>query len=68
VEEILQVRIRKTGRGSRREALVKWTGYVRPTWEPLSSLENTAVLDIFEKSYRPATVNDGASIPGGEVM
>jgi hypothetical protein len=31
VEEILQVYIRKTGRGSRREALVKWTGYVRPT-------------------------------------
>jgi hypothetical protein len=60
VEEILRARTRKIGRGSRREVLVKWTGYIRPTWEPLSSLEDTVVLDTFEKRYGPATVNDGA--------
>jgi hypothetical protein len=60
VEEILRARTRKIGRGSRREVLVKWTGYARPTWEPLSSLEDTAALDTFEKRYRPATVTDEA--------
>jgi len=35
VEKILRARTRKIGRGSRREALVKWTGYAQPTWEPL---------------------------------
>ncbi len=64
VEEILRARTRKVGRGSRREILVKWTGYARPTWEPLSSLEDTAALDTFEKRYGPATDNDGA--PSGE--
>ncbi len=64
VEEILRARTRKIGRGSRREALVKWTGYTRPSWEPLSSLEDTAALDTFEKRYGPATDNDGA--PSGE--
>ena len=60
VEEILRARTRKIGRGSRREVLVKWTGYARPTWEPLSSLEDTAALDTFEKRHGPATGNDGA--------
>jgi hypothetical protein len=31
VEEILRAGTRKIGRGSRREVLVKWTGYTRPT-------------------------------------
>jgi hypothetical protein len=57
VEEILRARTRKIGRGTRREVLVKWTGYARPTWEPLTNLENTIALDKFEARSR-----------GGEVM
>jgi hypothetical protein len=67
VEEIVRARTRKIGRGSRREVLVKWTGYARPTWEPLASLENTAALDTFEERFGPAATNDGPS-PGREVM
>ena len=65
VEEILRARTRKVGRGSRREILVKWTGYARPTWEPLSSFEETAALDTFQRRYGPAATNDGA-LPGRE--
>src|SRR5271163_2167307 len=63
VEEILQARTRKLGRGSRREVLVKWSGYAKPTWEPLASLEDTAALDTFERRYGTAKTNDGPS-PG----
>jgi hypothetical protein len=65
IEEILRARIRKVGRGSRREALIKWIVYVRPIWESLSSLEDIVVLDTFEKRYGPATVNDGYSYREG---
>ena len=65
VEEILQARTRKIGRGSHREVLVKWTGYLRPTWEPLASFEDTAALETFERCYGPATTHDGPSSPGG---
>jgi hypothetical protein len=61
IEEILRARTRRIGRGSRREVLVKWTGYARLTWEPLASLEDTAALDTFEQRFRPATANDGPS-------
>jgi hypothetical protein len=68
VEEILRARTRKVGRGSRREVLVKWTGYTRPTWEPLASLEDTVALDVFERRFGPATTNDGPSSGrGGDV-
>jgi hypothetical protein len=69
VEEILQARTRKIGRGTRREVLVKWTGYSRPTWEPLASFEDTAALDTFERHHGPATTNDGLSPAerGGDV-
>jgi hypothetical protein len=65
VEEILRARTRKIGRGSRREVLVKWTGYTRPTWEPLASLEDTVALDAFEGRFGPATTNDGPLIGEG---
>jgi hypothetical protein len=64
VEEILRARTRKFGRGSRREVLVKWTGYTRPTWEPFASFEDTTALDTFEQRFGPATTNDGP--PSGE--
>ena len=44
--------------GSRREALVKWKRYTKPTWEPLTSLDMT-VLDTFEKRCRPSATNHG---------
>ncbi|OJD13012.1 hypothetical protein ACJ73_09259, partial [Blastomyces percursus] len=37
----------------RREYLVKWVGYDRPTWEPASAMEDTAALDAYESSLAP---------------
>ena len=51
VEEIRGTRLRKIGRGRRRQLLVKWVGFARPTWEPFSALENTVALDVFEDKY-----------------
>jgi hypothetical protein len=50
VEKILDERQKKlSGKGSRtrQEYLVKWNGYAKPTWEPASALEETAVLDTY---------------------
>ena len=44
VERILEVK--ETRRGQK--ALVKWTGYVIPTWEPLSSVQDTVALQRYE--------------------
>ena len=41
--------IKKTRRGTK--LLVKWTGYVKPTWEPLESFLDTEALDRFEAEY-----------------
>jgi hypothetical protein len=59
VDSILCARWKKVGRGRRRECLVKWQGYYKPTWELLESLEDTAALDDFERLYGPATENNG---------
>lgn len=48
VEEILDERTRRIGRGKRQELLVKWTGYSRPTWEPASAFQDTVALDHYE--------------------
>jgi transposase InsO family protein len=52
VERILQERIKKVGRGQRREFLVKWVGYARATWEPASAFEDTVALDRYEKTQQ----------------
>ncbi|KAI1000096.1 hypothetical protein K3495_g8097 [Podosphaera aphanis] len=52
VEKILKARSKKIGRGVRREALVKWLGYIKPTWEPIKNIDNTEALDEFEKKIR----------------
>ena len=49
VEEILDERTIRRGRGSQPQVLVKWTGYAEPTWEPRSALEDTAALDSYEQ-------------------
>ncbi|KAI1000108.1 Transposon Ty3-G Gag-Pol polyprotein [Podosphaera aphanis] len=59
VEKILKARSKKIGRGVRREALVKWLGYVKPTWEPIKNIDNTEALDEFEKKYGSIETSDG---------
>lgn len=44
IEKILQ----RKGKGKRTKYLVKWTGYSRPTWEPLDALQDCQALDEFE--------------------
>ena len=51
VEEIRGIRLKKQGRGRRRQLLVKWVSYAVPTWEPFSALEDTVALDTFEEKY-----------------
>lgn len=59
VEEILRCRTRRIGRGTRREALVKWIGYAEPDWQPLQNLQDTVALDRFEQRYGDARTHDG---------
>jgi hypothetical protein len=54
VEEILDAR--KKGRGY--QVLVKWTGYVQPTWEPLSALRETEALDRYEATHGRITTDN----------
>ena len=68
VKEILRAYTRRFGRGSRREVLVKWTGYTKPTWEPLASLEDITALDAFERRFGLVITNDGLPSRGGEVI
>jgi hypothetical protein len=51
VEEILDYRVRRVGRGTRTEALVKWVGYTETTWEPLDSIEGCEALDRYEGRF-----------------
>ena len=52
VEEILDERWKRAGRGRIHEYRVKWIGYSRPTWEPASAMEDTVALDRFEQRRR----------------
>ena len=51
VERILRAKKKRVGRGSRREVLVKWTGYAEPSWHPRSDFEDTEALEEFEKRF-----------------
>jgi len=59
VEAVLRCRTRRIGRGSRREAFVKWTGFAAPTWEPLVNVDQTDALREFEAEHGDARYNDG---------
>jgi chromodomain-containing protein len=48
VERIMDERTKRVGRGTRREFLVKWTGYNTPTWTPATNLEDMQALDEWE--------------------
>ena len=49
MEEIMDKRTIKKGRGKKTELLVKWRGYARPSWEPYDALDNTIALDEYER-------------------
>jgi hypothetical protein len=49
VDHILNEHTVKRGRGSRKEYLVKWTGWRRPTWTNAKFLEDTEALDKWEQ-------------------
>lgn len=53
VEEILRTTKVRRGRGYQHKVLVKWRGYARPTWEPLSALADTAALASYEAIHGP---------------
>ena len=59
VQEILCARTKKRGRGSVREALVRWTGYADPTWEPIESLSDVEALERYIVRYGPIETADG---------
>ena len=44
VERILRKRVK----GRQRQVLVKWKGYLTPTWEPAAALVDTEAYLIFE--------------------
>ena len=44
VERIL----RRCTKGRQRQVLVKWKGYLTPTWEPTEALVNTEAYHVFE--------------------
>ena len=57
VEEILDV---KNARGrNKRQALVKWRGWLNPTWHPLEDFLETEALATFEARNGNAQVNNG---------
>ncbi|KAI0996920.1 hypothetical protein K3495_g11264 [Podosphaera aphanis] len=61
VESIIRARTICRGRGSYRQALVKWLGWIEPTWEPVENLKDTEALTEFEKRFGPIETNDGLS-------
>ena len=44
VERIL----RRRAKGRQRQVLVKWKGYLTPTWEPTEALANTETYHVFK--------------------
>lgn len=64
VDSIIRARTVRRGRGSFRQALVKWTGWVEPTWEPVEYVADTAALRTFEDVYGPISTNNGPSEVG----
>lgn len=45
------IRAEHRGRGRQRQVLVKWNGYLEPTWEPRSNLKNTDAFKAFVRKY-----------------
>ena len=47
----MRAELRPRGRGHRRDVLVKWRGYEKPTWEPRVNLEHTTLYNEFVARY-----------------
>src|SRR5437667_680081 len=58
IEEILYARLKKWGRGFKRQVFVKWKDYRNPTWEPLRFFLDIVALDNFEAKYGSVDTND----------
>lgn len=65
IESIKRARTVRRGRGSYRQALVKWVGWVDPTWEPIEYIKDTAALQNFEEIYGPIESSDGSNTSSG---
>ena len=61
VEAVIRARTIRRGRGEYRQALVKWTGWADPTWEPLEYIKDTEALEKFEAIYGSIENHDGPS-------
>ena len=59
MESLLRARTVRRGRGKFRQVLVKWVGWIEPSWEPVDYIRETAALDKFEEKYGPIDTNDG---------
>ena len=59
IETILRARTVRRGRGRYRQALVKWRGWIDPTWEPVENLRETEALSKFEDVHGSIDSNDG---------
>ena len=59
VESILRARTVRRGRGTYRQALVKWTGWIYLTREPVDYIKDTEALNRFEEKYGLIENNDG---------
>ncbi|KAI0991502.1 hypothetical protein K3495_g16685 [Podosphaera aphanis] len=59
VEAILRARTVRRGRGTYRQALVKWVGWADLTWEPIDYVQDTKALDTFEMTYGSILTSDG---------
>lgn len=54
VDDILAYRITWTSKGPSQEYLVKWTGYVEPTWEPVDNAINCdRLIEEFQAKEAP---------------
>ncbi|THC87386.1 hypothetical protein EYZ11_013167 [Aspergillus tanneri] len=51
VQEILDERFARVGRGFRHEFLVKYTGYQQPEWNHADAMEDTEALDRWRKDH-----------------
>lgn len=47
MEKILELRDKGRGRRLQKQALVKWTGYQVPTWEPFELVQDTVAMENF---------------------
>ena len=55
----MRARTVRRGRGTFRQALVKLTGGIYPTWEPVDYIKDTEALNRFEEKYGLIENNDG---------